>query len=1587
MMLATSYITVCAAETNIPAVTSSEEFIEINVYDAESLKSYLKVENADIVLWFDVNIDDVVTACCHSIDLNGYNLTLSTLTVNSDKQSFSILDSAYDKNASSSSGSLKVRKSLNIGNTTLIVQNGIVNISNGIVGSGNVEIYDGIITVHGKNGFNGANGTSGKDGFNTLDKGGDQSPTAGTAGANGFDGDIGSHGIQVSNLYIYGGEVTVVGGNGGDGGNGGNGGDGGSDDNSYSCGNYRGGNGGNGGNAGDGGKSGIGIVVSGDIVCYFGTLSVKGGVGGSGGNGGVGGYGGIGDYPVSLNSNYPGGKGGNGGNGGNGGSNSYGGEAILATNFIIYDGHVTAIGGNEGAKGVGGSGGNGGFGGTGKGTAGTRGDNGAFYGNGGAGINANVTIYGGTVTATGGNGAAGIGGSGYTGEISGHNVNVCGGNVVVTAGSNAFDIGGGYNGTQVGNGGSLTVTGGSIEFCTASRATNVSNPTFTNCTISGNGAYQHEGTYDSNGKFSINVQNIIISPEECVGYEKVTLQAILSISRTSNISTPSPKGYILFKLDGKEIGTSDIKTPVENDTEITAIATIDWVAVEGDYIITAEYIAGTNDKYASAGIFEFEPDVTVHTHEWEDDFFVDINPTCLTAGSKSIHCKICGAQKNITEIPAIGHNYVNNQCENCKEYLPLIVFKDYDGTILSSTYYYIGDAISVPNDPTRDEDNTYTYEFIGWDKEIVECDGDKIYTAVYKSTHKNYTIIFKNWDNSIVLTKDDYHYGDVIVPPTISPTKPSDKIGDYIFAGWDSPVGTCEGDKVYIATYSTSYKYYKVEFKNWNNQTISSKNYKYGENIEIPAPPTKPTDNIGQYVFNGWDKNITVCDGDKVYIATYLIDYIDYTITFKDWDNSIISTNTYHYGDAITAPEAPTKAADNTYTYTFKGWDKTVVNCKGDATYIATYNATYINYTVTFKNEDGSLLSSKTYHYGENVVAPSTPSKVANNTYTYTFAGWDSEVVACNGNKIYTATYTPVYIKYTVVFKNWNGDVISSNVYHYGQSVTKPSDPTRAADTTYTYAFMGWDKTVVNCKGNTTYTALYNATYINYTVTFKNEDGSLLSSKTYHYGDTVVVPETPTKPADESYTYGFAGWDSEVTACLGNKTYTATFNPTKVEYTVVFKDWNGNIISSETYYFGAEVVVPENPTRNADNVYTYTFKNWGKTVAENCVGDAEYTAVYEATYIEYNIKFLDWDGSVIQTVKYHYGDTITAIADPERDSDETYTYTFLSWNKPLGTCTGNASFTAQYESTFINYTVVFKDYDGSVISRKTYHFGDTITIPADPVRASDETYTYTFKDWGNISTSCNGNKEYTAVYNSEYIEYTVVFKDHNGNTLSSKTYHYGDEVVAPSDPTRVADNTYTYTFNGWDREIVDCVANATYTATYTPTFIDYTVVFKDYDGTVLSTQTYHYGDEITAPGIPTRAEDDTYIYTFSGWDKEIVACDGNETYMATYISINKNLGVFNEKVTALVDGAVSEELYGKIYEAIQIYNTFNEEEKQEVEESYQKLLVSIEAYNAEAKVINNEQVNATEIAFAPIATTSFTFLAALWFLLKKKFFV
>ncbi len=107
------------------------------------------------------------------------------------------------------------------------------------------------------------------------------------------------------------------------------------------------------------------------------------------------------------------------------------------------------------------------------------------------------------------------------------------------------------------------------------------------------------------------------------------------------------------------------------------------------------------------------------------------------------------------EVPvAMGNDFANRVGEvdwvfkvEALDYPPTPIFKyvvlwnNYDGTNLETDYYNFYDMPTYDGPtPVRPEDDLYTYEFIGWDKEIVRVTKNEIYTARYKAIPKEVDI-------------------------------------------------------------------------------------------------------------------------------------------------------------------------------------------------------------------------------------------------------------------------------------------------------------------------------------------------------------------------------------------------------------------------------------------------------------------------------------------------------------------------------------------------------------------------------------------------------------------------------------------------------------------------------------------------------------------------------------------------------------------------------------------------------------------------------------------------------------------------------
>jgi len=109
---------------------------------------------------------------------------------------------------------------------------------------------------------------------------------------------------------------------------------------------------------------------------------------------------------------------------------------------------------------------------------------------------------------------------------------------------------------------------------------------------------------------------------------------------------------------------------------------------------------------------------------------------------------------------------------------------------------------------------------------------------------------------------------------------------------------------------------------------------------------------------------------------------------------------------------------------------------------------------------------------------------------------------------------------------------------------------------------------------------------------------------------------------------------------------------------------------------------------------------------------------------------------------------------------------------------------------------------------------------------------------------------------------------------------YNDGTTTALTPTRSMVSSYSNATLGETTVQITCEGKR---VSFKVTIIKATVTFLDYDGTVLSTAQYAYGEKVTEPPAPTREGTGGYFYMFSGWDRAVTTCAGNAVYTATYV--------------------------------------------------------------------------------------------------------
>ena len=170
-----------------------------------------------------------------------------------------------------------------------------------------------------------------------------------------------------------------------------------------------------------------------------------------------------------------------------------------------------------------------------------------------------------------------------------------------------------------------------------------------------------------------------------------------------------------------------------------------------------------------------------------------------------------------------------------------------------------------------------------------------------------------------------------------------------------------------------------------------------------------------------------------------------------------------------------------------------------------------------------------------------------------------------------------------------------------------------------------------------------------------------------------------------------------------------------------------------------------------------------------------------------------------------------------------------------------------------------------------------------------------------VFVDATGNNNLYAVWQVK--TYTIKWVDWDGSEVRTDTeVPYGTELEVPEDPTRAADDQYTYTFKGWTPEVKTVTGDATYKATYTKEANTYTLTYDldggEWENDETYTYTKKYNEEVEVKADPTKEG-----YTFAGWTSaEVKVENGKFTMPAKNVTLKAKWEANIYKVTYDLDG-------------------------------------------------------------------------------------
>lgn len=227
---------------------------------------------------------------------------------------------------------------------------------------------------------------------------------------------------------------------------------------------------------------------------------------------------------------------------------------------------------------------------------------------------------------------------------------------------------------------------------------------------------------------------------------------------------------------------------------------------------------------------------------------------------------------------------------------------------------------------------------------------------------------------------------------------------------------------------------------------------------------------------------------------------IDFTVTWKNWDGSILKIEVVGIHSTATPPTNPTKSG-----YTFTGWlPANYTDVTSNLEIVAQFKEIVKEtFKVIWNGKDGSPLKTETVESGESATPPTVPEVAG-----YRFDKWDTTYNEITSNVTITAVYVKVW---TVTWVGYENEQLKVEVVDDNTAATPPSIPEVSGK-----AFKSWSSDYSKITSDITITATYENTELK--LYYEQKFASDEICKTYIVdGESIVVKAYPFKTTDYQF--------------------------------------------------------------------------------------------------------------------------------------------------------------------------------------------------------------------------------------------------------------------------------------------------------------------------------------------------------------------------------------------------------------------------------------------------------------------------------------